>query len=96
MFVSSRFRDLLASDPATVYLSQLTAVAERIDPVADEDGDPLWDSEPSRGNDTARDKTARASAPVFIPAPYYKPEFIPAPVFKPEFIPAAELSSGDS
>ncbi|MCR4339497.1 MAG: hypothetical protein NUW01_06380 [Gemmatimonadaceae bacterium] len=87
----------MGSDPTTVYLSELTAAAERIDPVADEGDDPVPEAEASRRDiAAAHGTTAWASAPVFIPAPVLKPEFIPAPAFKPEFIPATEFRSGDT
>lgn len=94
MFVSPRFRDLLGSEPTTVYLSQLTAVAEQIDSVADEGDYSVPAAEASRSDVmAAQSGTARASKPVFIPAPVFKSEFIPAPVFKPEFIPAERPTS---
>lgn len=78
MFVSSRFRDFLGSDPTTAYLSELVAAAGRIDPFAGEGDEPVR-YEPSRAHFTGThgDPTL-ASAPVFIPAPVFESEFIPA------------------
>lgn len=95
MFVSSKFRDFLGSDPASAYLTELAAAAARIDPFAG-DSDTLVRDEPSRAHFAGGAGKPPASAPVFIPAPVFKPEFIPASVGKPEWHPAVEVRSADA